>query len=1035
VLSKFYADVLPQTGYFCLFDHNTKQHIWAESHDELVHRTQRFADTPNVYFGTAGYNSTFNRKAPNVRTLRSLRLDIDAGAKKLAKHPDGAYPTQRDAIAAFVGFVTATGLKPTYLISSGEGLHVYWCLNEDLAPADWEPLGIALEALCKQHRLKVDPTTTKDTTRILRPPGTVHHDDVLVTILRDTGVIWTVDALRAKLAVAAPEPEVEIVVPEGRVYDTSINKDAIIEPTRRAPVSAIAVAGKCAALHYVARKGGNVQEPYWRAMLGLVKHTIEGEALAHEWSHAHAGSDGGYDGYDFDATQKKIDGWNAGPTTCAEFSNHTRLCETCEFRSPTLKSPITLVNPPVPVAAPEVAQVTANIAPAAAPVAPLPPPPPRSTRPWEGHIPDGFAVKSLSPKPGYVMVELKPGKEETAEGQPIEEPPVQFTSTVFWISHWADADEDNVARVQAYKLNPDGGTVAFTIDQNVLAIRPKLIEFLGGQGIQLTNHGRAQMSIHNFARDAVRAITHTGQRIQIGDHLGIRILPNGELAATQGMHTIFANGRIERSMVAKKLEMVANQFTIPLPGLGHSDYGPDVWPYIEEKAKRHIAFLQKHFGGPGLERFQLAIMMGLASPFMAFATGEFQSGSVLPRGGLSVSLFSRESARGKTTAVQSAILAYGRPASLTNDGGALGATDNARVSRLAIHGTLPNIMDEMGSASSESVANAVHMVANGASRERGSREGGLNISAPFALINLITTNTSQRDMIANVQESSDAIQRRLLEINVDGMPDHSRTDRHSFASDWTEMNSQCVGALGAVIHREICKLGLQAMTAITTRACENADTATGGNVADRFQYRGLGAVVAMHHILSKIGIEIFPLAGVVEAFKVAHASGKEFIAQNIMPKGLELLSRLLHDLAPNTLVTETDQRRINGYRDAAEHPLNVRMPDVVQARHIRALGRTYLSVEAAKAWCRKHNVPETEFTKPAREEGIFELFEGPRRLSSKKFDLFKGMDDCTHTYIPVYSIDKRLLAQKLGLPMDDVTPPVPLNNVHPIRQS
>jgi hypothetical protein len=1019
VLAKFYADVLPQTGYFCLFDHNTKQHIWAESHDELVHRTQRFGDTPNVYFGTAGYNSTFNRKAPNVRTLRSLRLDIDAGAKKFAKHPDGAYPTQRDAIAAFVGFTKATGFMPTYVISSGEGLHLYWCFNEDLAPADWMPLALGLQALGHHHGLKIDPTTTKDTTRILRPPGTIHHDDVRVTILRDTGVVWSMDALRAKLAVAAPEPEVEIVVPEGRVYDTSINKDAIIEPVKRPPVSAFAVAAKCAALHHVASVKGDVQEPYWRAMLGLVKHTIEGEDLAHDWSSGHPD-------YDPDQTQKKIDGWNAGPTTCAEFANHTNLCETCEFRSPALKSPITLVNPPVPAAAPE-AEVTANIAPAAAP---LPPPPRANGRPWEAYMPPKFSVKARVPGPGYDMVYSMPSDEETEDGQPIATN-VPFASTVFWISHWADAQEDNVARVQAYKLGPDGTTTTFTIDQDVLAMKNELIKFLGGQGIQLTNHRKAHMAVHDFARAAVQSITHSGKRLQIADHLGMRITDKGELLATQGVHTIFPDGHIERSMIAKKLEAVAGQFQIPLPGDGvYGEWKPDVWPYIEERAKKHVAFLQKYYGGEGMERFQLAIMMGLASPFMPFATGEFQSGSVLPRGGLSVSLFSRESARGKTTAVQSAILAFGKPSSLTNDGGSRGATGMARVERLTIHGTLPNIMDEMGSATPEEVAGAVHMVANGASRERSGREGGLNISAPWALINLITTNTSQRDMIANVQESSDAIQRRLLEINVDGMPDHNRDDRHGFARDWVDMNTNCVGALGAVIHREICKMGLADVTALTMGCVEKADRLTGAKVAERFQYRGLGAVMALHLTLAKIGVEIFPLKGVFDAFKTAHDSAQSFIDENVMPKGLELLSRLLHDLAPHTLVTETDQRRVNGYRESAEHPLNERMPDVVHARHIRSTGRTYLSVDAAKAWCRKHNIPETEVTKPAREEGVFELFEGIRRLSSKKFDLFKGMASSTGTYIKVYSIDKRLMAQKLGQPMDDI---VQVNNVVRLR--
>jgi hypothetical protein len=187
--------------------------------------------------------------------------------------------------------------------------------------------------------------------------------------------------------------------------------------------------------------------------------------------------------------------------------------------------------------------------------------------------------------------------------------------------------------------------------------------------------------------------------------------------------------------------------------------------------------------------------------------------------------------------------------------------------------------------------------------------------------------------------------------------------------------------------------------------------------------------------LAKLGIEVFPLKGIIDAFKVAHNSATDFIAENIMPKdGLEILSRMLHDLAPHTIVTQGDTRRVSGRSDIGEHALNDRIPDVVYARHIVTTGRTYLSVHAAKEWCRKHNLPEGEVVTRARDERVFELFERERKLSSKKFDLYKGMQQSTGTFVHVYSIDKRLLAQKLGQQMDDIVPAAPPTNVVPLRQ-
>jgi hypothetical protein len=68
-------------------------------------------------------------------------------------------------------------------------------------------------------------------------------------------------------------------------------------------------------------------------MLGVVKHTVEGETLAHDWSK-------GYAGYNAKETQEKLERWSAGPTTCAHFrGTNGNRCAGCPQ---TVSSPIHL---------------------------------------------------------------------------------------------------------------------------------------------------------------------------------------------------------------------------------------------------------------------------------------------------------------------------------------------------------------------------------------------------------------------------------------------------------------------------------------------------------------------------------------------------------------------------------------------------------------------------------------------------------------------------------------------------------------------
>jgi hypothetical protein len=213
-----------------------------------------------------------------------------------------------------------------------------------------------------------------------------------------------------------------------------------------------------------------------------------------------------------------------------------------------------------------------------------------------------------------------------------------------------------------------------------------------------------------------------------------------------------------------------------------------------------------------------------------------------------------------------------------------------------------------------------------------------------------------------------------------------------------------------------------------------ADERLGGKQGNRFQYRGLGAMFALFVVLKDIGIEIFPMKGVLEAFKQAHDAGQQFILDNVMPtNGLEILARGLHDLKPNIMVTRNETQRTRHDQGSVDTILNERMPNPVHGRHVLSLGRTYLTVEALRAWCKEKGISEQEVIKEARKEDVLVLF-GERGATSEKFNLYKGMSVDSADLAKCYRIDTHKLARKLGHDIDLTPTPVPVTNVVPLRQ-
>ena len=1010
-LQQFFLDVLPPSGHYCITQLPSGKHHWSSSLEALTTAAHKVLHLSGLYFGTAAYATTSNRKQANVLSLKSLRLDIDAGEEKYSKHGDAVYPTHQDALHALVAFSKTCKLPPTYIVSSGHGLHIYYCLDASTDTTTWKRLAQALAQRCSDHGLRVDNAVTCDSARILRIPGSPHHSGNLVTILRRLEKFYTVAELENVLNCAQ------------RNFDTSINADIQLDSSayNGPPRSALLAAQHCAALREVAQSQGCVPEPFWRAMIGIVKHSAEGRDIAHEWSQGH-------DEYSAQATDRKFDAWGAGPTTCNEFTRHTDACASCPWRG-RVKTPLTLglptadekerYEPPAPGPAPKAEATEASHCPTqegATPPADEPPP-------WEGNLPNGYSVER-SKSGAFMLTAAEATRRETPTGESVPAIDyIPFTPNIFWFGQWAAADGSEDTAHTTLHLWEDGRVKRYLMDQSIIASPSKLLEFLSGKAIHTTSHKKATSAMQNYVK-AQMHLTHADGRSQrITDRLGLRTLDDGQLICTHGPHIIYPDGTVREAMLGNSLRALATSFRIPLPNDGREVYSSSVWAnHIMPRAQRYVSFLQKFYGA-GQERMQLALMLGIASPLMAFVTGEYMGGADLPsNSSLTVSLFSRSSARGKTTVAKLALLAYGNPSKLTSDSGKAGASTNARIGTLSMHGTLPSVMDEVSDLTPTEVATVISSVANGTGKRTMTQVRSLRQEATWALINLVTTNTSQRELVAASRATAAPVLYRMLEIDVDNLPEYSVEQRIAYRDEMAELSRDCAGALGAVLHRELCRLGASAVSKLTLTSVAKAEQILGAEQTDRFQSRGLGALIACHLVLRSLGLGIFDLAELVATFKHTYEANKDFIFDSGMPESAAgQLSRALADMASQTIVT---QELPSGPRSHCRL-LNSRMPDTIAARHAKNDGITWLSVQALKAWCTEHGIGEAGLVREAVKMELIEPSEWKsngkvQSRRSRPRTLTAGLEVDMGLRTNVYTINVRKLNAIVSMGNEDL---------------
>ena len=311
------------------------------------------------------------REQVNVVALKCFWIDLDAG-------PGKPYSTARDAYRAFAAWRLAVGLPDAVVVASGGGLHLYWPLRDPLDLAVWGRASGQLRALAQSHGLAIDAGSTIDAARILRPPGT-HNRKILDETgrkLADVGgparpvklgplvgpysredlhVLFEggedVDQLANGLrGLREGIPALHRLPMQGAHDSGAAGDDGLTNIQSAEPDADPArIAAECAQVRRLRESGGQLPEPEWYSVLGVLSHCGEsGELAAHQWS----SGDPRYNLRDTDGKLKQARS-AAGPTTCRRFADLSPAgCVGCSHQG-RITSPIQLGRPlPLAVTAP-----------------------------------------------------------------------------------------------------------------------------------------------------------------------------------------------------------------------------------------------------------------------------------------------------------------------------------------------------------------------------------------------------------------------------------------------------------------------------------------------------------------------------------------------------------------------------------------------------------------------------------------------------------------------------------------------------------
>ena len=847
---------------------------------------------------------TKKRTQDNVKSLRSMWLDIDCGANK-------PYPNQKAGLQALLGAVKAAKIpKPTFIVNSGNGIHAYWAFTKDVPKDIWQPVAKGFKATMDAVGLDADKVTA-NAACILRPINTYNYKDAENP--KEVRLLATNDPVRfsdwAKLVRSAMQLHC-VSVPAERVHNPAADKNSILmAPQEFPPSDAEVVADRCATIRAMREdKGASQDEQTWYNCLGVLRHTVQAEAVCHEWSKGHPD-------YDAVITSDKLSQWgDLGPTTCDTLREVSNACRGCKLKC---KSPVVL-GFPEPVHQTEVSQ----------PVQPV--------QPAEAHTDNEHTdIDDLTP-----LIETLP------------QLPTQLEGDYAWVE----------GRGLTARVEDLDGNVAHVVVCSQFPV-PDFI-YYDDQHEAYFVHIKVRVAPNKWLSGDIPMETMQKGGINLLGALGAKCaitVPDDGKRLVRYMKTWVDSIRQNTDLLTMRSQMGWQKDGSFL--LGHKLYQPDgtskdivVSRTLKSYAEVHqpkgtlakqVELIDRAYNRTGYEAYQFFWAASLASPLIRFLHAHHV--------GFTLAGWSRDTGTGKTTVCKAGIANFGDPGGFGQSAdGQNGATEYAMTLMTGIRHNLPVLVDEITGWEPKKLGAFLYRIANGTGRLQGSADGGLRDTSKYNWNSVcyVTANDPCGPVLAAASKNSQAMLARLFDVRFSNMG-FDANDSRIFEELW-----QNTGNIGAeyvqflVTNQDkVKKLCERNLAAVNKLADAGQDA--------RYWMMFIAATVTALQIGKLLSLHSFDVAS-IQGWAIRRVKEMKFIADSSIEDVEDTMREFMSDMQSGMIVTLDEPEPNNRHSSTPFAPGYGAPRTKVTGRYIANKGTVYVPVNIIGRWCAEHNLDINE---------------------------------------------------------------------------
>jgi hypothetical protein len=838
------------------------------------------------------------RTQDNVGYMRCFFMDIDCNGG------DKNYDSQRDALLALHQFVKGTSLpKPSYIVNSGGGIHVYWTFTQNVELKHWQPVANHFKQLIQHFKIKADPVSA-DSARILRPIGTHNHKKKYktpkpVSVLKATQAYEFKDVAKCVLTTC-------------KKHNVTVRKTTTATPANNInsalgggmdefpPSDADKIAQKCNALKSMKEsKGADQTELEWYNCLGILRHTEQGDDVCQDWSSQHPD-------YSAVATKEKTEQWgDLGPTMCDTMRSVCDACDGCTLKC---SSPIVLGYPDPQ----HQTEIPVQVIDADEPEA------------------DGTPSISIPTQ----VVESLPSMPEELDGKFAWVETTGLMASVtdkegndMWVTicsqfpipdfiFWDDVAESYMLRVKA-RVAPfkwlSGDIPMETVQKGGV----NLIGALGAKcAITVVDDGKLLVKYMKTWVDSIRKNTELMSMCdQMGWQKDSSFLLGNKLYAT--------DGTASDVVVSRSLTHYA---------AAHEPKG---------SFDRFVEIIDYLYNRPKYENYQFFWLASFASPLIKFVHAH--------NVGITLSAWSKDSGTGKTSVCKAGIANFGDPSGFgqTADG-TEGATEYAMFTMAGLRHNLPILVDETTEWSPQKLGSFVYRFSNGTGKLQGKADGGLRDTAKlnWNSICYITSNTPCAQSLMAHKRNCQAQLARVFDVRFNST-NLSTDDSVLFEELW-----QHTGNTGARFMQYVTQ-NQEKVKALNAKYLSRINKLANLTQEARFWAMFSASVMTSAQITKLLGIHNFDVQA-IEDWTVAHLKKMKVVSNATIEAVDDTLRDLMADLQSGMVVTlkePTTRGEFTRFADGYGAPRSA-----VTGRYVVETGDVYIPVNLVRKWCAEQNV-------------------------------------------------------------------------------